>query len=628
VNLLREFFMKDTRKIVALLAGVALMIALVVVSSFLAFSKIKEDADARAHTFIVINRAGDLLSELKDAETGQRGYLLTGDKAFLEPYLMVQDSVRGNLKELRQLTSISAARKHLDAIAPLMDAKLAELSQVMELRRNNNTTAVTAVVISGQGKQLMDSIRAEMSSFIRTEEVALAQHDAEFQSNMRSLFIIIVATSLLMLLLALSFVYFIYREKQQQLKNLVYLETQHLLKIQEETNKQLQQANVTLQVSEEKLAVTLNSIGDAVMATDAEGHVTLLNPLAERLTGWKLTDAVGRPVEEIFRIISEETRQPAIIPVKETLKHGTILGLANHILLIARDGSECNIDDSCAPIRNLDGQVIGAVLVFRDVTERREIENGLKKAHEELKELAAELKRVARAKSEFLANMSHELRTPLNSINGFSEVLCDEIFGPLNEKQKTYVNNVLTSGKHLLLLINQILDMAKVESGKMKLALSNLPMKSLLNEISLLVADMVSKKKIEMSLEIADDLPDIEADELKVKEVMYNLLSNAVKFTPEGGKIGMRAKKADSEIEIVVWDTGVGIARENMEKIFEGFFRVDTPYSRVTEGTGLGLPLSKKLVELHGGKFSVESEGLDRGTSVRFTLPIISKEDA
>jgi two-component system CheB/CheR fusion protein len=139
---------------------------------------------------------------------------------------------------------------------------------------------------------------------------------------------------------------------------------------------------------------------------------------------------------------------------------------------------------------------------------------------------------------------------------------------------------------------------------------------------------MVSKKKIEMSLEIADDLPDIEADELKVKEIMYNLLSNAVKFTPEGGKIGIRAKKADSGIEVVVWDTGVGIARENMEKIFEGFFRVDTPYSRVTEGTGLGLPLSKKMVELHGGKLFVESEGLNCGTSIRFTLPIISGEEA
>jgi len=277
-------------------------------------------------------------------------------------------------------------------------------------------------------------------------------------------------------------------------------------------------------------------------------------------------------------------------------------------------------------IQRVSGKERIILLAIEDITERKEIETGLEKAHEELKELAAELKRTARVKSEFLANMSHELRTPLNSINGFSEVLYDETFGPLNEKQKKYVNNVLTSGKHLLLLINQILDMAKVEAGKMKLALSSLPMKSMLNEISLLVADVVSKKKLQMSLEIAEDLPSIEADELKVKEIIYNLLSNAVKFTPEGGKIGMRAKKADSGIEVEVWDMGVGIAPENMEKIFEGFFRVDTPYSRVTEGTGLGLPFSKKLVELHGGKLFVESEGLDKGTLVRFTLPGSSRK--
>jgi len=277
-------------------------------------------------------------------------------------------------------------------------------------------------------------------------------------------------------------------------------------------------------------------------------------------------------------------------------------------------------------IQRASGKEKVILLAIEDITERREIETGLEKAHEELKALAAELKRTARVKSEFLANMSHELRTPLNSINGFSEVLYDETFGPLNEKQKQYVNNVLTSGKHLLLLINQILDMAKVEAGKMTLSLTKLPMKNILNELSMLVADLVSKKNIEMSLEISEDLPDIEADELKVKEIIYNLLSNAVKFTPVGGKIGMRARKASDNVEIEVWDTGVGIARENIGKIFEGFFRVDTPYSRVTEGTGLGLPLSRKLVELHGGELSVESPGLNKGTRVRFTLPIAPKK--
>jgi len=271
-------------------------------------------------------------------------------------------------------------------------------------------------------------------------------------------------------------------------------------------------------------------------------------------------------------------------------------------------------------------QVIGKeriiLLAIEDITQRREVEAGLEKAHEELTELTIELKRAAKVKSEFLSNMSHELRTPLNSINGFSEVLYDETFGTLNPKQKQYVNNVLSSGKHLLLLINQILDMAKVESGKMTLSLSSFAMPTLLNEISMLVADLVNKNQLHMLLEIDTNLPNIEADELKVKEIIYNLLSNAIKFTHEGGEIGMSAKQVDSDIQIVIWDSGIGIASENMEKIFEGFFRVDTPYSSVTEGTGLGLPLSKKLVELHGGKLTVESKGIDKGTTVCFTLPI------
>ncbi|MDO8252687.1 MAG: PAS domain S-box protein, partial [Rhodoferax sp.] len=158
----------------------------------------------------------------------------------------------------------------------------------------------------------------------------------------------------------------------------VEAERQHLLEIQKETNKQLQQANVTLRDSEEKLAVTLNSIGDAVIATDAQACVTLLNPLAEQLTGWTQAQATGRPVDEIFHIINQETRQPAAIPVMETLTHGTIQGLANHTVLIARDGSECAIADSCAPIRDRDGQVVGAVLVFRNVTEEYAAQQALR----------------------------------------------------------------------------------------------------------------------------------------------------------------------------------------------------------------------------------------------------------
>ena len=203
--------MKATHKIVASLAAAALLVALGVAVSFWAFRQIEEAAEARKHTYALIIRADDLLSELRDAETGQRGYSLTGDEVFLEPYLAVRDGLGGHLEELRQHTLISAAQKHLDTLAPLIDAKLAEMSHVIELRRNHDMTAVLAAEGSGQGKRLMDSIRAEMNSFTRIEENALAQNEAEFQSNMRQLFAIIVTASLFTLLFALWFAYLIYR---------------------------------------------------------------------------------------------------------------------------------------------------------------------------------------------------------------------------------------------------------------------------------------------------------------------------------------------------------------------------------------------------------------------------------
>jgi two-component system CheB/CheR fusion protein len=391
----------------------------------------------------------------------------------------------------------------------------------------------------------------------------------------------------------------------------------------EKARKELETTKISEDEAREYAESLINTVREPLIALDQDLRVVSVSRSFYEVFKVKPEETVGQLIYDLgnkqWNIPKLRELLETILPQKATFDNYEVehnfATIGRRIMLL-----------NARQIHRVLGKERIILLAIEDITERREIENGLEKAHDELKELAAELKRTARVKSEFLANMSHELRTPLNSINGFSEVLYDETFGSLNEKQRQYVNIVLTSGKHLLLLINQILDMAKVEAGKMKLALSILPMKSLLNDISMLVADMVSKKKIEMLLEIAEDLPNIEADELKVKEIIYNLLSNAVKFTPEGGKIGMRAKKTDSEIEVVVWDTGVGIAPENMEKIFEGFFRVDTPYSRVTEGTGLGLPLSKNLVELHGGKLSVESKGLNLGTSVRFTLPIVSRK--
>ncbi len=226
-----------------------------------------------------------------------------------------------------------------------------------------------------------------------------------------------------------------------------------------------------------------------------------------------------------------------------------------------------------------------------------------------------------RAKSEFLASMSHELRTPLNAVIGFSEVLLEKMFGDINAKQEEYLRDILESGRHLLSLINDILDLSKVEAGWMELELTTFDVPMALDNTLMLVKERASRHGIQLALDVDERLGDFTADERKIKQVLLNLLSNAIKFTPEGGKISVRASLDRDHVLISVSDTGVGIAPENHQRIFEEFRRVGDDEMRKTEGTGLGLTLAKKFVELHGGRIWVESE-VGRGSTFTFTLPI------
>ncbi|MBP6671664.1 MAG: PAS domain S-box protein [Bacteroidetes bacterium] len=374
--------MKYNVKIIALLTGVALLITVVAIASFWAFGQIEASSEARRHTNEVLGRADGLLTSLVNAETGERGYLLTGDPQFLQPYLSVRDSINDQLMVLSRLITIDSARVHIMAVPRLVELKMAEMSRLIDYRRFNKVAIAAAMVKRGEGMRLMDSIRNEIASVDAVESAVLAEHEREFQANMTQLFTVIIAAGLLMLLFAFALAYLMYRETRHKLKQLVHNETVNLLHAQEETNKKLQWANFNLQISEEKFEVTLNSIGDAVIATDAEGCVTILNPLAEHLTGWSQQQAFGRPIEEIFHIINQETRKPSVIPIKQVLEFGTKQGLANHTVLISRTLDECAIADSCAPIIDRDGKVVGAVLVFRDVTKEYEVQKSLRESED------------------------------------------------------------------------------------------------------------------------------------------------------------------------------------------------------------------------------------------------------
>ena len=230
-----------------------------------------------------------------------------------------------------------------------------------------------------------------------------------------------------------------------------------------------------------------------------------------------------------------------------------------------------------------------------------------------------QLETASQHKSEFLANMSHELRTPLNAIIGFSEVLGERLFGDMNDKQAEYVRDITESGRHLLSLINEILDLSKIEAGRMELDVAEFDLAATVDNTLSLVRERAQRRGIALKSTLDGSLTTLHADERKVKQVLLNLLSNALKFTPEGGAIDVLVSTTDKEVEVAVKDTGVGIAPDEQDSVFEEFRQVGSAAKKI-EGTGLGLAISRKFVELHGGKIWVTSQ-LGTGSTFTFTLP-------
>jgi len=245
----------------------------------------------------------------------------------------------------------------------------------------------------------------------------------------------------------------------------------------------------------------------------------------------------------------------------------------------------------------------------------------LNRMNDELRRLYEELEGASRHKSEFLATVSHELRTPLNAIIGFSEVLHEQMFGELNERQLGYTRDVLESGRHLLALINDLLDLSKVEAGRMELELSRVSLRTVLESGITVNAEAASRRGVELRLTVEPHEIVLDADERKLRQVVFNLLANAVKFTPAGGAVDVSAEQRDGKVEVAVADTGRGIAARNAERIFEEFQQADG----AEEGTGLGLPLARRFVELHGGRLWLESS-VGEGSTFRFELPVTQRE--
>ena len=407
-------------------------------------------------------------------------------------------------------------------------------------------------------------------------------------------------------------------------------EFEYLTSVVTRTAELLTKQSEVLRESEMKFRSVAQSANDAIVSADQRGDIIAWNTGAERIFGYREAEVLGKP----FTMLMPERYQHAHEQGLERMRGGgeaKILGKTLELAGHRKSGQEFPLELSLSGWKTGEGTFYTGII--RDITERKHAEEALQaltaSLEQKVRERTAELE-VARDqaltatqhKSEFLANMSHELRTPLNAVIGFSEVLLEKMFGEINRKQEEYLGDILGSGRHLLALINDILDLAKIESGHMELDLGTFELPAVLNSTFTLIRERATRHSIHVSLDIDHRLGRFTADERKLKQILLNLLSNAVKFTPDDGALSLKAVLQDDGVEISVSDTGIGIEPEFQQKIFDEFIQVGD-HLRKREGTGLGLALTKKFIELHGGRIWVQS-AKGQGSTFTFTLPVLS----
>jgi PAS domain S-box-containing protein len=525
----------------------------------------------------VVQEVRNTDSLLKDAETGQRGYLYTGKIDYLAPYNLAAAQIDSHLQNLNaEIGDNPAQQTEAANLRVLVHQKLDELAQTISLYQSGDAEGAKALVMSGQGFHIMESIRSLIKQMEQEETSVGDLRRAAYQESIRITVICIYAASGIAALGIILLAFSILREMETREKDAA-----------------------SLRESEQWFRVTLSSIGDGVIATDDHGRVSFLNPVAERLTGTSLEEARGKKIGEVFPIFSEATNNPVENPVDKVLALGSVVGLSNHAVLRNRDGHLLPIEDSAAPITDDSGRLIGVVLVFHDASRERSLQDVLRRT-----EKLATAARVA-------ATVSHEINNPLEAIGNLIFLARTNPDAP--EKVVSQLQLAEQELARVSHITRQTLGFYRDSTSPTAV---HIP--TLVESVLTLYSNKLQVKQIQVQLAL-EACPPITGLAGEIQQLVSNIISNAIDAVPISGTLKIDAspvKLAGGEsIRLKIEDDGPGIAPENIKRIFEPFFT-----TKKDVGTGLGLWVCKEIAERHGGSVQVESKNANGAKGAIFTV--------
>jgi PAS domain S-box-containing protein len=525
-----------------------------------------------------------LLETLEDAETSQRGFLLTGNDLYLQPYQSAIAEIPRVLERFRviakQRPDIATDLKRLD---PLIAAKLSALETTIDLRRANRLSEALQVVDTARGAAYMEQVRLISGRIDQIAQRRQAMFEAEAWSSVRTLRIFSTGGSVLLagfLVVATITIFSGMRRRDELARKAL--------------------------AGEKLLATTLSGIADGVIATDAQAHISFINPVAQNLTGWSGQEATGVPINDVFVIVNETTRVRVDNPLEKAIAQGVVMGLANHTNLISRSGTDIPINDSAAPLRDEDGNIMGAVIVFRDISERRRAEDQLRASNAELQQ--------------FVDGAAHDLRAPLNSVTTLTQLLDQRLDTEVGPEARRVIGYIADGIERMQRLLEDLLQFARAshfDERSAKLLSFDAAVQSAIQNLKTLIDQTGAEV-------IFDSLPVVPVHETHAIQLLQNLIGNAIKYrSADRPRVQIRAEKHDSEWLISVADNGIGIGSQYVETVFMPFKRLHT--DQAYPGSGIGLATCRKIVSGYGGRIWAESEP-GKGSTFKFTLPAVESD--